>query len=229
MSNLHPIRQSQRKSVEIFAKLGFEILEGPEAEAEWYNFDSLRMYADHPARDMQDTFWLESGQVMRTHTSAMQVRAMEKRRPPVRILVPGRVFRHEATDASHEANFYQLEGFAIDKNICLADLIGTLDFFMKKYYGDQIKTRVRPGYFPFTEPSLEMDIRWPNSDQWLEVLGSGMIHPEVLKNMRVDANIWQGFAFGMGIDRLMMLESGVKDIRLSYLGDLRFLKQFEVI
>jgi len=228
MRNLHPLRQTLRKSVAIFSELGFEITEGPEAETEWYNFDSLRMYADHPARDMQDTFWLTDGRVMRTHTSAMQVRAMEKRRPPVRILVPGRVFRHEATDISHEANFYQLEGFAIDKDICLADLIGTLEFFMKKYYGSRIQTRVRPGYFPFTEPSMEMDIRWPASREWLELLGAGMIHPKVLENMGVSADKWQGFAFGLGLDRLMMLESGLRDIRLSYTGDLRFLKQFEV-
>ena len=223
---MHPIGQFMQKSVKIFEDLGFEVFESPEIETEWYNFDSLRMFSDQPARDIQDTFWLKDGQVLRTHTSAAQVRVMEKRKPPVRILIPGRVFRHEATDASHEANFYQLEGFAIDKNISLADLIGTLEHFMKKIYGGNIKTRIRLGYFPFTEPSMEMDVQWPGSEKWEEVLGSGMIHPEVLKNMGVDPNIWQGFAFGMGIDRLMMLAYDIKDIRLSYSGDLRFLKQF---
>lgn len=223
---MHPIRQYLQKAVNIFSELGFEVAEGPEVETEWYNFDSLRMFSDHPARDIQDTFWLSDGRVLRTHTSAMQVRVMEDRKPPVRILVPGRVFRHEATDASHEANFCQLEGFAIDKNISLADLTGTLDYFMKKIYGKDIKTRVRPGFFPFTEPSMEMDIAWPGSEKWEEVLGSGMIHPQVLENMGVDPNKWQGFAFGMGLDRLMMLANNIKDIRYSYSGDLRFLKQF---
>lgn len=224
--SIHPIRQFMRKSVRIFEDLGFEVCDGPEIETEWYNFDSLRMFSDHPARDIQDTFWLNDNRVLRTHTSSAQVRLMENRKPPVRILVPGRVFRHEATDASHEANFYQLEGFAIDKNISMANLIGTLEFFMKKMYGSNIKTRVRPGYFPFTEPSMEMDINFSNSDKWLEMLGSGMIHPEVLQNMKLDPKVYQGFAFGMGIDRLMMVDCGVPDIRLSYSGDLRFLKQF---
>ncbi len=231
-----------QKSIKIFEDLGFEIFESPEVETEWYNFDSLRMFSDHPARDIQDTFWLKDGRVLRTHTSAAQVRAMEKRKPPVRILIPGRVFRHEAVNASHEANFYQLEGFTIDKNITMANLIGTLEYFMKEIYGQDIKTRVRPGYFPFTEPSMEMDVKWPGSKKWEEVLGAGMIHPEVLKNMlsrskselaksrsqsgKVNPEQWQGFAFGMGIDRLMMLAHNIKDIRLSYSGDLRFLKQF---
>ncbi len=223
---MHPIRRFMQKSVKIFEDLGFEIFESPEIETEWYNFDSLRMFSDHPARDIQDTFWLKDGRVLRTHTTNSQLRVMEERKPPVRILAPGRVFRHEAIDAFHEANFHQLDGFAIDKNITMADLIGTLEYFMKKIYGGNIKTRVRPGYFPFTEPSMEMDVQWPGSEKWEEVLGAGMIHPEVLENMKVDSNIWQGFAFGMGIDRLMMLENNIKDIRLSYSGDLRFLKQF---
>jgi len=227
MANIHPLRQFMQKSVEVFSDLGFEVYEGPEIENEWYNFDSLRMFADHPARDIQDTFWLVNGQILRTHTSAAQVRIMEKRKPPARVLVPGRVFRHEATDASHEANFYQLEGFTIDKNISLADLIGTLNFFMKKIYGKDIQTRVRPGYFPFTEPSLEMDIAKTANGDWEEILGAGMIHPEVLENMKINPKNWQGFAFGMGIDRLMMVATGVNDIRLSYSGDLRFLKQFQ--
>jgi len=232
--SIHPIRQFLQKSVQVFSDLGFEVYQGPEIESEWYNFDSLRMFADHPARDIQDTFWLRDGRVLRTHTSAAQVRLMENLKPPVRILVPGRVFRHEAIDATHEANFYQLEGFAIDKNINMADLIGTLDYFMRKIYGKEIKTRVRPGYFPFTEPSMEMDIMTSNSKEWREILGSGMIHPGVLKNMLKGneteagppAGGWQGFAFGMGLDRLMMVAFGVDDIRQSYSGDLRFLKQF---
>jgi phenylalanyl-tRNA synthetase alpha chain len=223
---MHPIRQFLQKSVKIFNDLGFEVVEGPDVETEWYNFDSLRMFSDHPARDIQDTFWLTDGRVLRTQTSSMQVREMEKRKPPVRIIVPGRVYRHEATDASHETNFYQLEGFAIDKNINFAQLIGTLKHFMTEIYGKDIKIRVRPGYFPFTEPSLEMDIAWKDSKKWEEVLGAGMIHQEVLKNMGVDPKKYQGFAFGLGIDRLMMLNYNIKDIRLSYSGDLRFLKQF---
>jgi len=222
--HLHPLTQFIRKTVKVFEKLGFEIVEGPEIETEWYNFDSLRMFADHPARDVQDTFWLKDGRLLRTHTTSLQVRTMEKRKPPVRILVPGRCFRHEATDASHETNFYQVDGFAIERSIRMSDLIGTLDYFVKEIFGKDIKIRIRPSYFPFVEPGMEMDIGLKRG--WEEILGAGMIHPDVLKNMGLDPKKWSGFAFGIGLDRLMMLYFGVLDIRLSYSGDLKFLKQF---
>lgn len=224
---MHPIRQFLTQSIKIFEELGFEVAEGPEVETEWYNFDSLRIFENHPARDVQDTFWLKNCKVLRTHTSAMQVKIMETKKPPVRILVPGRVFRHESINSNHEANFYQLEGFAIDKNITMSNLIGTLDYFIKKTYGQDIKIRFRPSYFPFTEPSMEVDIKWSGTQKWEEVMGAGMIHKGVLGNMRLNSDQWQGFAFGMGMDRLMMLKNNIKDIRLSYSGDLRFLKQFK--
>lgn len=223
--HLHPITQFLRKSVKIFQDLGFEILEGREVETEYYNFDALRIPATHPARDLQDTFWLKDNRVLRTHTSSMQIRAMEKRKPPVRIIVPGRCFRHEATDASHESNFYQLEGFAIDKDINMSHLMGVLQYFVHQIFGKRAKIRFVPHYYPFVEPGMDVHVKTKNS-QWLEVIGSGMIHPEVLNNMGVNPRKWRGFAFGMGIDRLMMLYFGVLDIRLSYSGDLRFLKQF---
>lgn len=222
--HLHPITVFLRKAILILENLGFEVVEGPEVETEYYNFDALLIPRDHPARDLQATFWLKDGRLLRTHTSPMQIRAMEKRQPPIRLIIPGRCFRHEATDASHETTFYQLEGFAIDKNIALPYLIGVLEHFVKEIFGKSAKTRVRPGYFPFVEPGVEMDVSLGKG--WREVLGAGMIHPGVLKNMKIEPKIWSGFAFGIGIDRLMMLYHGVDDIRLSYSGDLRFLKQF---
>lgn len=221
--HLNPLTQFMRRACKVFTDLGFEIYEGPEIETVKYNFDLLNIPEDHPARDAWDTFYLKDGRLLRTHTSPCQLRAMEGRKPPVRIIVPGRCYRHEATDATHEATFYQLEGFAIDKNITFSDLVGTLDYFVKKIFGPDTKTRFFPSFYPFTEPSMDVAIKTQN---WLEILGSGMIHPDVLKNMKLDPKKWQGFAFGMGIDRLMMLLNGVDDIRLSYSGDLRFLKQF---
>lgn len=222
--HLHPLTQFIRMVIKVFEDLGFEIVEGPEVETEWYNFDSLLVPADHPCRDIQDTFWLKDGRLLRTHTTSLQLRTMEKRRPPVRILVPGRCFRHEATDPSHESTFYQLDGFVIEGNVKMTDLIGTLEYFIKEIFGPKIKLRFYPHYYPFVEPGMDMAIFWKG--KWLEILGSGMIHPNVLKNMKIDPKKWSGFAFGMGIDRLMMLYFGVDDIRLSYSGDLRFLKQF---
>jgi phenylalanyl-tRNA synthetase alpha chain len=230
--HLHPITQFMRRACKVFEELGFEIYTGPEIETVKYNFDLLNIPEDHPARDAWDTFYLTDGRLLRTHTSPCQLRAMENRKPPVRIIVPGRTFRHEATDATHEATFYQLEGFVIDKKITFSDLIGTLDYFVKKIFGSGTKTRFFPSFYPFTEPSMDVAINLKSkisnlkSDKWMEILGSGMIHPKILKNMRLDPEKWQGFAFGMGIDRLMMLLHGVDDIRLSYSGDLRFLKQF---
>jgi len=221
---LHPINIFLRKSIIFFQKYGFEIVEGPEIDTEYYNFDALNIPRYHPARDMQDTFWLKDGRLLRTHTSTMQVRSMQNRKPPVRIIVPGKCFRHEATDASHETNFYQLEGFAIDSNLKISHLTSILNKFMKELFCLEVSTRFRPGYFAFVVPGIEMDIKLEN--EWQEILGAGMIHPNVLKNMKISPKKYTGFAFGMGMDRLMMLYYGINDIRLSYSGDLRFLKQF---
>lgn len=226
--SLHPLTIFKRAAINFFDSLGFEVVEGEEITSIWYNFDSLRMPKWHPSRDAQDTFYTSNGKVLRTHTSAMQVKTMETKKPPVRIIIPGRVFRNEATDASHEANFFQLEGFVVDKDIKMTHLVGTLISFVKEIYGTKTQVKFVPGYFPFVEPGLEMLIKFPNTGKWLEMLGAGMIHPEVLKNMGVDPNIYSGFAFGMGMDRFTMLAGKFNDIRLSYQGDLRFLKQFKI-
>jgi phenylalanyl-tRNA synthetase alpha chain len=224
IGHYHPITTFLRASCKVFQDLGFEIVEGPEIEEEKYNFDLLRIPKTHPARDVQDTFFLKDGRVLRTHTSPVQIRAMETRKPPVRIIVPGRCYRHEATDATHEATFYQLEGFAIDKDITMANLIWILDEFVKKIFGPNIKTKIFPAYYPFVEPGMDLAIFYKG--RWLEILGSGMIHPEVLQNMGINPQEYQGFAFGMGIDRLLMILTGMDDIRMPYQGDFRFLKQF---
>lgn len=240
----HPLTQFLDRVIDVFTSMGFEIVEGPEVETAEYNFSKLNMGPDHPARDLWDTFYVEHVEqksnsknrlLLRTHTSPVQLRAMETRKPPVRIIVPGRVFRHEATDAGHETTFYQLEGFAIDKNVRVTDLIGTLKSFLSAIFGN-VETRVRPHYYPFVEPGLDMDMRCLicsgkgcsvcKRSGWLEMLGSGMIHHNVLKNMHVDSKIYNGFAFGLGIDRFMMLYHRINDIRLSYSGDLRFVRQF---
>jgi len=241
---LHPLTKVIREINSIFVAMGYEIASGPEIETALNNFDLLNIPKDHPARDAWDTFYLKDGRdlnddnklLLRTHTSPVQIRAMKNRKPPVRLIAPGRVFRHEATDASHEATFYQVEGLVIDKNVHLTDLIGTLDIFLKKMFGEKVKTRVRPHHYPFTEPSLDVDMSCilcqgkgcPVCSQsgWLEMLGSGMVHPQVLQNMKINPEKYSGFAFGVGIDRLMMLKYGVKDIRLSYSGEIIFLKQF---
>lgn len=253
----HPITQFMDRAVDIFMRLGFEVVDEREVENEFYNFDALNTPKDHPARDMQDTYYVmkpeswnlnhqsrdsrfkiqDSRILLRTQTSGAQIRAMENRQPPVRIISPGRVFRHEATDASHETTFNQLECFVIDKNIKVGDLIGTIkEFFARMYYDKDIKLRVRPHFFPFVEPGMEIDISCIFCNQkgcsvckhsgWLESAGSGIIHPQVLKNMGVDSKIYSGFAFGFGIDRMVMVYYGIDDIRLLYNGDLRFLKQF---
>ena len=230
--HMHPLSQFMRKLVLIFEEMGFELLDGPEIETAENNFDLLNVPKHHPARDMWDTFYIDDGRsiiskdkkMLRTHTSPVQIRAMKIKKPPIRIISPGRCFRHEATDATHETTFYQFEGLAIDKNIKMTDLIGTLSVFIKKIFGDNIKIQIRPSYFPFVEPGIEMSILW--KDKWLEILGAGMIHPKVLQNMNLSSKIWTGFAFGMGIDRLIMLYHNIKDIRLFYGNDLRFLNQF---
>jgi len=224
MGHIHPTSQLVSRAIYAMEKIGFHVVTGPEITTEKLNFDFLRIPKDHPARDTQDTFWTKDKRVLRTHTSAMQIPAMAQKKPPVRILIPGRVFRNEATDATHEAVLHQLEGFVIEKNITMANLIWTLNYLLKELLGKDIETKFFPHNYPFVEPGMDVMIKWHG--QWLEVLGSGMIHPEVLANMGVESEKWQGFAFGMGLDRLMMLERGVDDIRWSLSGDLRFLKQF---
>ena len=240
----HPISQFMDRAVDIFTRLGFETVDEREVDNEFYNFDSLNTPKDHPARDIQDTYYINSKfkvqsskLLLRTHTSTAQIRAMANHRPPVKIISPGRVFRHEATDASHETTFNQLEGFVVDKNIRVSDLIGMIkEFFARMYYDKDIELRVRPHFYPFVEPGMDIDISCIFCGQkgcsvckhsgWLESAGSGMIHPEVLKNMGVDPKIYSGFAFGFGIDRMVMVYYGIDDIRLLYSGDLRFIKQF---
>lgn len=224
---LHPITQYLRRSMAFFGEMGFDVLDSPEITTEKDNFDVLRIPADHPARTMHDTFWLNDGRLPRTHTSAFQIPAMKTRKPPVRLIIPGRVFRNEATDATHETHFNQLEGFVIDETTSFAQLKGLLTQFVAHMYGADIKLKFVPAYFPFVEPGLEMHIKVKN--QWIEMLGAGMIHPEVLENMGVNSSKYQGFAFGMGIDRLVMLAHGIDDIRYLYSGSLRFMHQFQEI
>ena len=224
--NLHPLTILFRESISIFEEMGFDVYEGPEIETEWYNFDALNVPADHPSRDIQDTFWLNKDDVLRTHTTSVDVRIMkEGAKPPIRAVIPGRCFRNEKLDLTHEATLHQLDAFAIDKNVSMSNLVGTLDYFIKRILGSKIKTRLRPHYYPFVEPGMDLDI-WRDG-QWMEILGSGMLHPKVIKNMGLDPNTWQGFAFGLGADRLAMVKYGIKNIRLFNSGDLRFLSQFK--
>ena len=239
LGHLHPLTQVKRKTEEIFENMGFSVVEGPEIETEWYNFDALNIPKDHPARDVWDTFWLKNNRVkllLRTHTSPVQVRYMEKNNPPLRIIVPGRVFRREATDASHEINFYHLEGLMIDKDISAANFKAVIQEFYREFFGKPLKIRFIPSFFPFVEPGFQVDISCLNcqgrgcsacqQSGWLEMMGAGMVHPNVLKNSGLNPKFWQGFAFGMGIERLVMMKYKINDIRLFYGGDLRFLKQF---
>ncbi|MDB5238710.1 MAG: Phenylalanine--tRNA ligase alpha subunit [Candidatus Parcubacteria bacterium] len=232
--HLHPLTQVIREIYAVFHDLGFDVALGPELEDEFHNFDALNIPKDHPARDMQDTFWIKQSkedaaankirQVLRTHTSPVQVRYMETHTPPFRIVVPGKVFRNEATDATHEAQFHQIEGLYVDKNVSMAHLKGTLETMFKKLFGDDVAIRFRPSFFPFTEPSVEVDMQWKG--RWLEMGGAGLVHPNVFKAVELDPKEWQGFAFGFGIDRIAMLKFGYYDVRLSYTGDLRFINQF---
>jgi len=233
----HPITQMIAEINAIFAEIGFVFAEGPEAETEHYNFDQLNFPQNHPARDMQDTFWFPKDatpepMVLRTHTSAVQVKYMENHEPPIRCIVPGKVFRNEATDATYEAQFYQFEGMCVDKGVHIGHLKGTIEHFFSEFFkGQDIDFRYRPNFFPFTEPSFEVDMMFRNSgskldNKWIEVLGAGMIHPNVLKNSGIDPELYSGFAFGMGIDRLGFLRYGFDDIRTLYSGDLRFVTQF---
>lgn len=236
--HIHPLSRTMDEIVHIFADLGFEVALGPEIETEHYNFDALNVPKNHPARDMQDTFWIKDVKetVMRTHTSAVQVRYMEKHKPPFRVVVPGKVFRYEATDATHETQFHQFEVFCVGENITLVQLKGTLEAFFKKLLGDDVKMRLRPSFFPFVEPGVEIDISCflcngngcsvCKKSGWIEVMGGGMIHPNVLIAGGIDPRKYSGFAFGGGVDRLVMIKYGIEDIRLAYAGDLRLVNQF---
>ena len=232
---IHPVTQVSREICDIFAGLGFSIVEGPEVELDYYNFEALNIPKDHPARDMQDTFYVEENIVLRTHTSPVQIRTMEKQKPPVRILSPGRVYRPDS-DVSHTPMFHQIEGLLVDRGITFGDLKGVLTFFIKKVFGEETAIRFRPSFFPFTEPSAEVDIqcvmchgsgcRVCGQSGWLEILGSGMVDPEVFKNVGYDPEEVSGFAFGLGLERIAMLKYGVSDIRLFFENEWRFLEQF---
>lgn len=232
---IHPIIRVSREIYDIFSGLGFSVVEGPEIEFDYYNFEALNIPKDHPARDMQDTFYIEENIVLRTHTSPVQIRTMEKQKPPVRILSPGRVYRPDS-DISHTPMFHQIEGLLVDRGVTFGDLKGVLTFFIEKIFGADTAIRFRPSFFPFTEPSAEVDIRCVicrgagcrvcKQSGWLEILGSGMVDPEVFKNVGYDPEEVSGFAFGLGLERIAMLKYGVSDIRLFFENDWRFLEQF---
>lgn len=237
--HIHPISQVITDAGQIFSKLGFEIASGPEIESEHYNFDVLNIPPDHPARDMWDTFWLKpenSGKLLRTHTSPVQMRFAESHVPPFRIIAPGKTFRHEATDATHEAQFHQLEGLVIDKDVSISHLKWTLEEFFKEFFKTETKVRLRPSYFPFVEPGVEIDMTCfrckgagcstCKETGWIEIMGAGLVHPRVIANFGLDPRKWSGFAFGMGIDRLASLRYGIPDVRMLYSGDLRLVNQF---
>lgn len=226
IGSLHPLRIVRNNIIKIFRDIGFSIEDGPEIEEDWYNFTALNFPKNHPAREMQDTFFISKNPdvVLRTHTSNVQIRLMEKQKPPMRVIIPGRVYRNETVSAKSHCFFHQVEGLYIDKNVSFKDLKDTLYYFAKEMFGSDIKVRFRPSYFPFTEPSAEMDISWKNG--WLEILGSGLVDPNVLKNCSIDPKEYSGFAFGMGIERIAMLKYGIDDLRLFSENDKRFLKQF---
>ncbi|CAA6678522.1 MULTISPECIES: phenylalanine--tRNA ligase subunit alpha [unclassified Lentimonas] len=240
---LHPISQVREEMVELFRRIGFSVAEATEVDTEHYCFDALNIPSNHPARDMQDSYYLpddlkvnnvskhaDEKYLLRTHTSTVQIRTMLKEKPPIRIVAPGRCFRRDTPDATHSANFHQIEGLYVDKNVTLLDLKATLDHFVKTIFGPKAKTRLRPSFFPFTEPSYEMDFFSPDlgklSNKWLEIMGCGMVDPEVFKAVGIDPEVYTGFAFGMGIERIAMILQGVDDIRYYYQNDVRFLKQF---
>ncbi len=234
--SLHPVTIIQNEIEDLFTSLGFAVLDGPEVETEYHNFDALNIPPEHPARDMQDTFWLANGHLLRTHTSPVQVRGMEKLGPPLRMIAPGRVFRNEEVDASHEHTFYQLEGMMVDRNVSVANLIYFMQTLLSAVFHRNVVVRLRPGYFPFVEPGFELDIRClicggpgcPVCKQsgWVELLPCGLVNPNVLRMSGIDPEEWNGFAFGLGLTRLAMMRYGIDDIRLLHGGDLRFLRQF---
>jgi phenylalanyl-tRNA synthetase alpha chain len=253
IGHLHPLTHTVREIVGIFVELGFAVAQGPELEDEFHNFNALNIPKDHPARDMQDTFWLKESRathhvtsapernatapserhelealsqklLLRTHTSSVQVRYMETHKPPFRIVVPGKVFRNEATDATHEAQFFQIEGLLVDETASLAQLKGVLVHFIERYFGKGIEYRFRPSFFSFVEPGMEVDIK--RNGKWMEMLGAGMVHPNVLRAVNIDPTKYRGFAFGMGVDRFVLAKHGIDDIRFLYDGDLRLVNQF---
>jgi phenylalanyl-tRNA synthetase alpha chain len=233
--HVHPVSQVQQEICEIFGRMGFKVVDGPEVELDYYNFEALNMPKDHPARDMQDTFYVSDKVVLRTHTSPMEVRVMESQSPPVRIIAPGKVYRRDS-DVSHTPMFHQVEGLLVDKGITFGDLKGTLTSFVHQMFGPDTALRFRPSFFPFTEPSAEVDIRCVicggngcrtcSNTGWLEILGSGMNDPEIYKFVGYDPEVYSGFAFGMGIERVAMLKYGIDDIQLFFKNDMRFLRQF---
>ena len=236
VGKLHPLNTVLNDMIDIFQSMGFDVVDGPEVETDYYNFEALNVPADHPARDMQDTFYLAENLLLRTQTSAAQIRTMENRKPPIKIICPGRVYRADEVDATHSPVFHQIEGLVVDKNITMCDLKGVLEQFAHEIYGKDTEVKFRPSFFPFTEPSVEVDVtcseckgkgcRVCKGSGWIEILGAGMVHPRVLKSCGIDPEEYSGFAFGIGLDRLTTTRYKISDIRLLFENDLRFLKQF---
>ena len=235
--SLHPLSIVRNELIEIFVRMGFDVAEGPEVETDYYNFQALNIPQDHPARDMQDTFYVTDSLLLRSQTSAMQIRTMEKQKPPIRIICPGRVFRADEADATHSPIFHQMEGLVVEKGITMCDLKSTLDVFAREVYGSDAKTKLRPSYFPFTEPSVEVDVtcsecsgkgcRVCKGSGWVEILGAGMVNPKVLAGCGIDPAVYSGFAFGMGIDRIALTRYKISDMRIMFENDVRFLEQFK--
>lgn len=236
--HIHPVSLVINDIVQVFVEMGFEVASGPEYEDEFHNFDALNIPADHPSRDEQDTFWIKNnpGELLRTHTSGVQIRFMENHKPPFKIVAPGKVFRNEATDRTHERQFHQIEGLVIGENINMGHLKDALNSFIKKLFGEEVQMKLRPGYFPFVEPGVEIDMQCFRCEGggcpscahngWIEILGAGMVHPNVLNAAGIDPKKYSGFAFGVGIDRIAMLKYGIDDIRQLYNGDIRVTNQF---
>lgn len=237
LGSRHPLTVVLNDIKDIFIGMGFDIVDGPEVEKDYYNFEALNIPKDHPARDTQDTFYINENIVLRTQTSPVQVRVMEKQQPPIRIISPGRVFRSDAVDATHSPLFHQIEGLVVDKGVSFADLKGTLEIFIKQLYGEDSVVRFRPHHFPFTEPSAEVDVQCFNchgagcplckGEGWIEILGCGMVHPKVLETCNIDPEVYSGFAFGLGLERIAMRRYNINDLRLFFENDVRFLKQFD--
>jgi phenylalanyl-tRNA synthetase alpha chain len=236
LGSRHPVTQIIERTIEIFSSIGFTVADGPDIETDWYNFDALNTPADHPSRDIQDTFYFDDGRLLRTQTSPVQIRVMEKQKPPVRIIAPGRCYRRDTTDATHSANFHQIEGLYVDRKVSMADLKGDLTYFARELMGADVKIRFRPHYFPFTEPSVEYDFschvcggkgcRVCKYSGWIEISGAGMVNPRVFRNVGYDPEQYTGYAFGMGVERIAMILFGIPDIRMLYENDARFLAQF---
>ena len=236
LGRLHPLNSTLNQLIDIFRSMGFDVVDGPEVENDYYNFEALNVPKDHPARDMQDTFYLAENLLLRTQTSATQIRTMEQRKPPIRMICPGRVYRSDEVDATHSPVFHQVEGLVVDKGITMCDLKGTLEQMAHEIYGPETKVKFRPSFFPFTEPSVEVDVscsecggkgcRVCKGSGWIEILGAGMVHPRVLKGCGIDPEVYSGFAFGIGLDRLTTTRHKISDIRLLFENDRRFLEQF---